>query len=74
MFSTFTKISDTTVWPILDYCSSVWSYKKHQYATKIKNIIEHRDIFRGTQNAPDLAVKGEMGWVLAEYMHYLSML
>ena len=25
-------------------------------------------------NAPDLAVQGEMGWVLAEYKYYLSML
>ena len=37
MFSTFTKLFDTTVWPIINYCSSVWSYKRHQYATKIQN-------------------------------------
>ena len=36
-FSIFTKLFDSTVWPILDYCSSVWSYKKHQYASKIQN-------------------------------------
>ena len=26
-YSTFSKLYDTTVWPILDYCSSIWSFK-----------------------------------------------
>ena len=73
MFSTFTKLFDTTVWPILNYCSSVWSYKKHQYATKIQN--RACRYFLGVhKNAPDLAVQGEMGWELTEFKYYLSML
>ena len=72
-FSTFTKLFDTTVWPILDYCSGIWSYKKHQFATKIQNRASR--YFLGVhKNAPDLAVQGEMGWVLAEFKYYLAML
>ena len=73
MFSTYTKLYDTTVWPILNYCSSVWSYKKHQPATKIQN--RACRYFLGVhKNAPDLAVQGEMGWELTEFKYYMSML
>ena len=73
MFTTFTKLYETTVWPILDYCSSIWSYKKHQFASKIQN--RACRYFLGVhKNAPDLAVQGEMGWVLSEFKYYMSML
>ena len=73
MFNTFTKLYETTVWPILDYCSSVWSYKKHHYSTKIQNRASR--YFLGVhKNAPDLAVQGDMGWLLVEFKYYMSML
>ena len=58
-YSTFSKLYDTTVWPILDYCSSIWSFK---------------NILGVHKNAPSLAVQGEIGWILPEFKYYVSML
>ena len=72
-YSTFSKLYDTTVWPILDYCSSIWSFKKHNYAAKVQDRAAR--YFLGVhKNAPSLAVQGKIGWILPEFKYYVSML
>ena len=72
-YSTFSKLYDTTVWPILDYYSSIWSFKKHNYAAKVQD--RPARYFLGVhKNAPSLAMQGKICWILPEFKYYVSML
>jgi hypothetical protein len=69
----FTKLYYTCVWPILDYCSSIWSYGNYFEAEKIQNrAIRY---FLGIhRNSCIAAYQGEMGWLFTKYKYYTSML
>jgi len=54
-------------------CSSIWSHKNFTQSTKIQNRAT-RYYLGVHKNAPDLAVQGEMGWILPEYKYYISCL
>ena len=61
-YSTFTKLFESCICPILDYSSGVWGYHKFE---KI-NTIQKRAmrIFLGVHRfAPKLALEGDMGWM-----------
>ena len=70
-FQTFTKLYDSCVWPILDYCSSIWAHGKSSFAEKVQNrAIRY---FLGVhRNAPIQAIQAEMGWILPKYKFYMS--
>uniref|UniRef100_A0ABM0MRX3 RNA-directed DNA polymerase from mobile element jockey-like n=1 Tax=Saccoglossus kowalevskii TaxID=10224 RepID=A0ABM0MRX3_SACKO len=61
-FSTFTKLYDASVAPILDYCSGVWGFSKFEKCEMIQN--RALRFFLGTHRfSPLPAVKGDTGWV-----------
>ena len=70
-YKTYTKLYDTCVWPILDYCSSIWSHCNHLKSDNIQNraIRYHLGLHK---NAPILALQSEMGWLTPKYKYYKS--
>ena len=72
-FDTFTKMFNTNVSTILEYCSGVWGFKEFDQCEKI-----HQRAIRyylGVhQKAPLLAICGDMGWSSAHYRRQLNML
>ncbi|XP_053381944.1 uncharacterized protein LOC128549356 [Mercenaria mercenaria] len=70
---TFEKLYDSCVVPIMDYCSSVWGYRKFQC---IDNV-QHRAIrcYLGVHRfAPILAITGDMGWIPSNYRRWTNMI
>ena len=70
-FNTFTKLYDSCIWPILDYCSTIWSHRNFKFADKVQNrAIRY---FLGLhRNAPTLGLQAEMGWMIPKYRYYIS--
>ena len=68
-YKTFTKLYKSGVSSILDYGASVWGYGNHKYGQQVQNrAIKY---FLGVhQNAPNLAVQSEMGWLNVQYHFY----
>ena len=72
-FKTFTKMFDTCVSPILEYCSGVWGFKDFDKCDKV----HHRAIryFLGVhQKAPLIGICGDMGWNDAVSRRHLNMI
>ena len=70
-FQTCTKLYVSCVWPIMDYCGSIWAHGKYNLADQIQNIAIC--YFLGVHhNAPILAVQAEMGWILQKYKFNMS--
>ena len=70
-YRTYTNLYNACVWPILNYCSSVWGFKNFGFAEKVQNRAIR--FFLGLhRNAPVLALQGDMGWMLPKYKYYLS--
>ena len=70
-YRTYTKLYNACVWPIMDYCSSIWGFQNFNYAEKVQNrAIRY---FLGLhRNAPALAFQGDMGWMIPKYKYYIS--
>ena len=72
-FNTFSKMFDTSVSPILEYCSGVWGFKEFNQCDKV----HHRAMryFLGVhQKAPLLAISGDMGWTNTQSKRHINML
>ena len=72
-FSTFSKLYDTGVRPIINYAAAIWSYKNSEKMS----ILQRRAIryFLGVHRfAPTHAIEGDMGWLPSKISHYLEML
>ena len=61
-FRSFEKLYNSCVVPILDYCSSVWGYRKLQTIDNVQN--RTMRYFLGVHRlAPTLALVGDTGWI-----------
>ena len=71
--STFTKLYDSFVTPISDYCASIWGFKDYDKC----NTIHHRALrsFLGVHKfTSNVVINGDMGWVLPSVRRKLDML
>ncbi len=60
-YYTYTKLYNSGVCPILDYCSEVWGFKQFKQIEAIQHKAIH--IFLGVHRfAPLPAIDGDMGW------------
>ena len=72
-FKSFTKLYDSCVTPILDYCSGVWGGKPFQ---SIDNV-QHRAMryIMGVHRfTPTLALIGDTGWLPSTYRRWIAMI
>ena len=70
-YKKFTKLYDTCAWPILDYCSSIWSYQNCKYSDRVQNRAI-RYYLGLHHNAPQLGYQADIGWILPKYRYYKS--
>ena len=63
MYSSYTKIYDRKLVPIMDYCSSVWGAKCYSKTDTLHNRIIRSfvGVHKCTSNA---VIHGDMGWIL----------
>ena len=60
-FKTFTKLFESCITPILDYCSGVWGFRNFQCCETIQN--RAMRFYLGVNRfCPNQAVSGDMGW------------
>jgi hypothetical protein len=72
-YSTYTKLFDSCITPILDYAAGVWGFSKYNCIEGIQNRATR--IFLGVHKfAPKLGLEGDMGWMSCYYRHCLGML
>ena len=65
-YSTFTKLYESCVCPIVDYSSGVWGFEDFQTTTQLQNKAQR--IFLGVHKfAPILGLEGDMGWLEPKY-------
>ena len=72
-FQSFSKLFDSGVIPILDYCSGVWGFGRND---KI-NTIQNRAIrfFMGVHKfSPNLAINADMGWISSSTRRKVNMI
>ena len=72
-YETYTKLYESGVVPILDYCSGVWGYN---FLEKI-DAVQNRAIrlFLGVHKfAPNAAINADMGWVSCRTRRHVNML
>ena len=72
-YSTFTKLYEQGVIPIIDYCSSIWGFSNSSFAEKIQN--KACRYFLSVQSKTPLHVLlGDVGWLKPKYRIYLNIL
>lgn len=60
-YSTFTKLYDTLVYPVINYGSAIWGTREYSCINAIQNRAAR--FFMGLgRYAPNIAVNGDMGW------------
>ena len=70
---TYEKLFNACVVPILDYHSSVWSYKDYSAIESVQN--RSLRYFLGVHRfAPKLAINGDVGWLPAKERQWYNML
>ena len=72
-YSTYTKLFDSCVCPVMEYAAGVWGYRNYN---KI-NTVQHRAArsFLGVHRfTPTLALEGDMGWLIPKYRRWSQML
>ena len=71
--STFTKLFDTSVIPIIEYGAEVWGYKKYTSCEKVQNrAIRY---FMGVHpKTPIPALNGDMGWIATDVRRHNAMI
>ena len=70
---TYTKLYNSCVVPVMDYCSGVWGFKQHSKA----DVVQNRAIryFLGVHRfTPTLALNGEVGWVPCKTRRWVNIL
>ena len=64
-YDVFTKLYESTVWPIISYGAAVWGFKSYSCINAVQN--RAMRFFIGTgKYTPKAAVFGEMAWRPAE--------
>jgi len=70
---TYTKLYESGVVPILDYCSGVWGFGNFSKPDMVQN--RAMRVFLGVhQFAPILALRGDMGWHTCRIRWYINIL
>ena len=72
-YSTYTKLYDMCVAPIIDYSSEIWGYKNYCQT----NVVQNRAmrIFLGVHRfAPVAGLEGDMAWLSPQLRRWLKML
>ena len=72
-FKSFTKLYDSCVTPILDYCASVWGSKQYACIDNVQNR-SMRYIMGVHRFTPTTALIGDTGWLPSRYQRWISML
>ena len=71
-FGTFTKLFDSCVAPIMDYCSAIWGYDNYDICNRVQ--LRALRFFLGVHRfAPTAAVIGDTGWISSKTRHYINM-
>ena len=65
-YNTYSKLFNSCVAPVIDYCSGVWGFKQFNKIDTVQNraIRYFLGVHRFT---PLLAINGEMGWTMGQY-------
>ena len=72
-FSSYSKLFDSCVSPILDYCSAVWGFGKHERCDTIQN--RALRYFLGVNRfTPIHALTGDTGWHSCRVRRHISMI
>ena len=72
-YSTFSKLYNSCVTPILDYASEIWGYKNYNRPNLVQN--KAMRIFMGVHRyAPVAGLEGDMAWVSPQHRRWLSIL
>ena len=72
-YSTFTKLYEACITPILDYSAGVWGFSRYNCLEAIQNRAIR--VYLGVHKfAPLLALEGDMGWMSCEHRQHLSIL
>ncbi len=72
-YNTYTKLYHSDVVPILDYCSSVWSYCNLDKIDTVKN--RALRLFLGVHKfAPNLSINADMGWIPSKIRKHTEIL
>ena len=73
MYSTYTKLYDTKIVPIMDYASSIWGYKLYSKADTFHNRVIR--FFLGVHKCTsNPAIQGDMGWTPPQIRRQLNSL
>lgn len=71
-YNTYSKLFECGVAPILDYCSGVWGFGKHEKADTIQNRAIR--FYLGVHRfAPNLAINADMGWLYSRTRRKVEM-
>ena len=71
-FSTYTKIYNSCVCPIIDYGSAVWGYNMYKEIDKVQQKAQR--IFMGVHRfAPLLGLEGDTGWLSPKHRRWIEM-
>ena len=72
-YKTYTSLFNSQVATILDYCSSIWGFKKASQCDNVQN--KAIRYFWGVHKfTPIPALWGEMGWFPSKYLMYVKVL
>ena len=72
-YNTYSKLFNSCVAPVLDYCAGVWGFKQFGKIDTVQNraIRYFLGVHRFT---PILAINGEMGWTISMHRRWANML
>ena len=72
-FSTFEKLYESCVIPVLDYGASVWGFKSYTEIDSVQNRAVR--YFLGVHRfSPTLAINGDIGWLPSTMRHWFHMI
>ena len=72
-YGTYSKLYDTGITHILDYCSGVWGFNKLEKIDAVQNRAIR--LFLGVHRfAPNKAISADMGWVSSQVRRHVSIL
>ena len=71
-YYTYTKLYNSCVCPVLDYCSEVWGYKDFSKINSVQN--RALRVYLGVhQRTSNLMINGDMGWTSCQTRRYIAM-
>ncbi len=72
-YSTYTKLYESGVTPILDYCSGVWGYNKLEKIDTVQN--RALRLYLGVHKfSPNHAINADMGWITSRVRRHVEIL